>query len=66
MTEYIVSSGNGYFVRFDNDTPFMDSDPVCATRMSGKAASGIMSQLIDLGYYAELIAIIRARIREAG
>ncbi len=64
MTEYIVSSGDGYFIRFDNNTPFMDSDPVSATRMRKTLACEIIDKLIDLGYCAGLIKIIHARIRE--
>jgi len=64
VKEYIVCSGNGYFIKFDNDTPFMDSDPVGATRMSRVSAYETMDRLVDLGYYAELIEIVRASLRE--
>jgi hypothetical protein len=65
MAEYILNSGNGYFIRFDNDTPFMTSDPTCAARVSKALAYEIMDRLVDIGYYAELIKIIPSEAGEA-
>lgn len=64
MSKYIVQSGSGYFIRFDNGTPFMDSDPVCATRMNKKMAMRTIAKLSCAGWCGELIKIIHARIRE--
>ena len=64
MAKYIVESGAGYFIKFDNDTPFMDSDIDGATKMSETSAYEIMDRLVDLGYYAELIKITYIRVKE--
>ena len=63
--EYIVKSGVGYFVRFiiDNISE-MDSDPVCAARMSEDEALEVISRLDNLGFCADPIRIIHARIKE--
>lgn len=52
---YIVSSGDGYFIEFANDTPVMDSDPVCATRMERVQAERIVERLGKLGFVGKLV-----------
>lgn len=50
MFLYIVNSGAGYFVRFDGDSSLMDSDPLCATRMSKEQAGKVAKRLGELGF----------------
>ncbi len=55
---YIVSSGGGYFIRFENGSPLMDTDPVCASRLKGRQAEEVIRQLEKMGFVGELIEII--------
>jgi len=60
---YIVNSGDGHFVRFDGGNPLMDTDPLCATRMSKKQAVAVIDKLNVLGWVGELIRLVFAKMK---
>lgn len=63
---YIVNSGDGYFVRFDSNTPLLDTDPLCATRMEEEQAKKTIEQLEALGFAGELVGLRFARLKRGG
>jgi len=60
---HIVGSGGGYFVRFGDHSPLMDSDPLCATRMTKEQAEKVVGRLGELGFVGELIGLRFAKTR---
>ena len=54
---YIVSSGEGYFVEFDNGSPLMDTDIMRASRVSGDRAVEIIEQLDSMGFVGDLVEV---------
>lgn len=55
--QYIVKSGAGHFVKFQNNTPEMTSDPDEAQQMSLKQAETVAKLLDRLGFSAELVQV---------
>ena len=51
---FIVKSGDGYLLRFVNDTPLLTSDPVEATRLPIEKAGDMITRLAELGFDGEL------------
>jgi hypothetical protein len=64
--QYIVRSGDGYFVQFVNDTPEMTSDSVCATRLAENAAKKVVNRLDSLGFAGELVKVTVGRMKSVG
>lgn len=60
---YIVGSGDGYFVRFDNGSPLMDTEPMNAARMEVSRAEKVIERLETLGLAGRLIPIVYGRMR---
>lgn len=62
-TLYIVGSKDGYFVRFENDTPLMITDPICATRMKAGRAVKVSKRLGELGFVGNLTELRFGRMK---
>lgn len=61
---YIVRSGAGYFIRFEEDgTPFLTTDPVEASRGELGQAAAVMDKMEKQGYHADLV-IVSQRYRQ--
>jgi len=52
-----VQSGSGYFVRWEKESPLMESDPVCAARMQLEECRVIVEKLEGMGFSAEIFQI---------
>jgi hypothetical protein len=54
---YGIQSGSGFFVKWENDSPMMDSDPVYAARMNWQESQTVMEKLEKMGLAAERFQI---------
>lgn len=52
---FLIKSGNGYFVRFNGNTPYMVSTPILASIFNYYDAVGYLIIFEKLGYSAELV-----------
>jgi len=52
---FLIKSGNGYFVRFNGNNPYMVSTPILASVFNYYEALGILIEFEKLGYSAELV-----------
>lgn len=55
--DFGVQSGSGFFVDFENDTPLMNSDPVCAKRMTWQECLDVVEKMEELGFSAKIFQI---------
>lgn len=57
MSEYIIKSKTGYFIKFENNQTWMTSDPIEATKFDWVKGNYVLYQMGQIGYSGELIEI---------
>jgi hypothetical protein len=54
-TRFLIQSGSGYFIRFENLTPVLSSVPSLASDFNFYEALGVLLEMEKLGYQAALV-----------